>query len=141
LIRRFQSATERENEGRKKGYSGILEADILRSEAKMDALAHPDSNVSITYKRGVDGEIVAEDMYEAPSSKEEAYEIWRKQMEWRFLKGGDVDFEYSAVDDNEEYDDRTLEQREEEEHYFDAETPTFESEAKELQGETGVQDY
>jgi len=115
LVRRFQSATEREAEGRRKGYSGVLESDILRSEAKLDALKHADPNVAITYKRSLDGQIVAEDKDEAPQSKEEGLEMWRKQMEWRFLKGGDTDFDYSNVDDNEAYDDRAAEERDEEE--------------------------
>lgn len=115
LVRRFQSAAEREAEGRRKGYSGVLESDILRSEAKIDALQHADPNVAITYKRGPDGQIVAEDKDEGPTSKEEGLEMWRKQMEWRFLKGGDTDFDYSNVDNNEAYDDHTAEERDEEE--------------------------
>lgn len=35
LIRRFQSAADREKEGRKKGYSRVLEVDLLRGEAKL----------------------------------------------------------------------------------------------------------
>jgi len=115
LVRRFQSASERETEGRRKGYSGILEADILRSEAKIDALQHADPNVAMTYKRGHDGQIVAEDKDEVPQSKEEGLEMWRKQMEWRFLKGGDTDFDYPDVDNNEAYDDHAVEDRDEEE--------------------------
>ena len=37
LVRRFQSPVEREAEGRSKGYSGILEADLLRSERRSSA--------------------------------------------------------------------------------------------------------
>ncbi|KAI9757454.1 MAG: hypothetical protein M4579_003470 [Chaenotheca gracillima] len=36
-IRRFQSAAEREAEGKRKGYSGVLEADLFRGEAKLAA--------------------------------------------------------------------------------------------------------
>jgi len=115
LVRRFQSATEREAEGRRKGYSGVLEADILRSEAKMDALAHADPNIAIAYTRGSDGQIVAEEMGDSPQSQEEGMEMWRKQMEWRFLKGADADFDYASVDNNEAYDDHAAEEREEEE--------------------------
>ncbi|KXJ90571.1 coiled-coil domain-containing protein-domain-containing protein [Microdochium bolleyi] len=35
LIRRFQSPEDREKEGRKKGYSRVLEVDLLRGEAKL----------------------------------------------------------------------------------------------------------
>lgn len=38
LVRRFQSAAEREQEGRRRGYTGVLEADLYRSEAKLAAL-------------------------------------------------------------------------------------------------------
>ncbi|RPA83344.1 hypothetical protein BJ508DRAFT_71186 [Ascobolus immersus RN42] len=37
-IRRFQTAKEREEEGRKKGWSGVLYADLERAEAKMEAV-------------------------------------------------------------------------------------------------------
>ena len=106
LIRRFQTASEREAEGRKKGYSGILEADLYRSEAKLDALRHPDPNAIFTYKRGPDGEVLAEDRDEVPVNKEDGLARWKWEMEARFLRGGDEDFDYNAVDNNPEYDDR-----------------------------------
>ncbi|PGH09989.1 hypothetical protein GX51_00255 [Blastomyces parvus] len=144
LIRRFQSATEREEEGRAKGYSGVLEADLLRSEAKMEALAHPDPNATVTYTRGPNGEILAEDQDEIPETKEEGAERWRWEMELRFLRGADHEFDYNTVDQNEEYDDWN----EEQERYFDDEEPHFmldddnESHKKEeLKGETGIQDF
>ncbi|KAI7081350.1 hypothetical protein KC356_g9170 [Hortaea werneckii] len=40
LIRQFQTAEEREQEGRQRGYTGKLEADLIRSEAKLEALRH-----------------------------------------------------------------------------------------------------
>src|ERR1700760_3686559 len=52
LIRRFQTAAEREDEGRRKGFSGVLHADLIRSEAKLDALMNPSSNAMFSYKRG-----------------------------------------------------------------------------------------
>ncbi|KAI1502011.1 coiled-coil domain-containing protein-domain-containing protein [Biscogniauxia marginata] len=39
LIRRFQSPAEREAEGRAKGYSRVLEVDLLRGEARLSHLA------------------------------------------------------------------------------------------------------
>ncbi|EEH32982.1 hypothetical protein PAAG_04035 [Paracoccidioides lutzii Pb01] len=144
LIRRFQTATEREEEGRAKGYSGVLEADLMRSEAKMEALAHPDPNATITYVRGPNGEILAEDQDEIPENKEEGAERWRWEMELRFLRGADHEFDYSVVDQNEEYDDWN----EAQERYFDEEEPEFilekdeEGDRKEeLKGETGIQDF
>src|SRR6201994_2017952 len=56
LVRRFQTPAEREAEGRKKGYSGVLEADLYRSEAKVAALARPDSQATFSYRRGPNGE-------------------------------------------------------------------------------------
>ncbi|KEF61134.1 uncharacterized protein A1O9_02699 [Exophiala aquamarina CBS 119918] len=149
LVRRFQSAAEREAEGRKKGYSGILEADLYRSEAKLDALRHPDPNSIFTYKRGPNGEILAEDKDEVPTTKEEGLARWRWEMETRFLRGGDDDFDYEAVDKNTEYDDRLLEEQDAQDRYFDEEEPEFvqgddtaqKHQKKDLEGETGIQDF
>lgn len=144
LIRRFQTPAERETEGRIKGFSGILQADLLRSEAKMDALAHPDPNAMLSYRRGPNGEIVAEDKDDIPANKEEGEQRWRWEMEMRFLKGADYDFDYETVDNNDEYDDWN----EEQERYFDEEEPEwiFDKEEGNIQkekltGETGIQDF
>ncbi|TIA06516.1 hypothetical protein D6C83_08701, partial [Aureobasidium pullulans] len=64
MIRRFQSAAEREADGREKGYSGMLEADLMRSEAKIDALNHPDPNSPLIYRRDASGAITAEEQDE-----------------------------------------------------------------------------
>ncbi|KAL4872438.1 hypothetical protein BDV12DRAFT_143312 [Aspergillus spectabilis] len=144
LIRRFQTPAEREAEGRAKGFSGVLQADLLRSEAKMDALSHPDPHAMFSYARGPNGEILAEDRDEIPKSKEDGEKAWRWEMTMRFLRGEDDDFDYTGVDGNEEYDDLS----EEQERYFDDEEPEWlveESEGNDvtsrLQGETGVQDF
>ncbi|KIX10051.1 uncharacterized protein Z518_01132 [Rhinocladiella mackenziei CBS 650.93] len=149
LIRRFQSPAEREAEGRQKGYSGILEADLYRSEAKLDALRRPDPQSMFTYKRGPNGEILAEEQDEVPANKEEGFARWRWEMEVRFLRGGDDDFDYATVDNNPEYDDRAIEEQDAEDKYFDEQEPEFvegedgatRSESKELEGETGIQDF
>ncbi|KAK3597659.1 hypothetical protein CHS0354_040029 [Potamilus streckersoni] len=44
-------------------------------------------------------------------------------MQEKFLRGEDRNFDYSKVDDNEEYDDMCIVDREEEEKYFDDEEP------------------
>lgn len=149
LIRRFQTTAEREAEGRRKGYSGTLEADLLRSEAKLDALAHPDPDQTFSYRRGPNGEILAEEQDEVPTSKEEGYARWKWEMEMRFVRGGDGDFEYGKVDGSEDYDDRGVEEQEAEEKWFDEEEAMFvteeggltRSKSRELRGETGVQDF
>ncbi|EXJ72211.1 uncharacterized protein A1O5_04715 [Cladophialophora psammophila CBS 110553] len=149
LIRRFQTPAEREAEGRQKGYSGILEADLYRSEAKLEALHRPDPHAMFTYRRGPNGEILAEDRDEVPANKEEGLARWKWEMEVRFLRGGDDDFDYDSVDYNPEYDDRVLEERDAEDRYFDEQEPEFvkgeeglrRSPSRELEGETGIQDF
>lgn len=147
LVRRFQTPAEREAEGRTKGYSGVLEADLLRSEAKVAALENPGTHVLYTYKRGANGEILAEEKDEAPQSKEEGMQRWGKEMEFRFLRGEDQDVDYTSIDESEEYDDIKTEERERQEAWFDQEEPQWADEEdepapeKELYGETGVQDF
>ncbi|OTA62714.1 hypothetical protein K449DRAFT_394768 [Hypoxylon sp. EC38] len=51
LIRRFQSPEEREKEGREKGYSRVLEVDLLRGEAKLAQLT---SSLSANSANGQD---------------------------------------------------------------------------------------
>ncbi len=103
LIRRFQSAAEREAEGRKKGYSGVLEADLWRSEAKVAALAErrQDGGAEMKARRDGDGADVEGDAEregegdgddEIPGSKEEGEERWRALVEGRFLRGEDEGF-------------------------------------------------
>lgn len=142
LIRRFQTPAEREAEGREKGYSGVLEADLRRSEAKLEALANPDPNATFTYIRGPGGEIVPEEKEDVPVDKEDGFARWRYEMELRFMRGDDTDFEYEEVDNSEEYDDLAEEDRERQDVYFGEETPTFLLEAgQQPEGETGILDY
>ena len=115
----------------------------------MDALKHPDPNGIFTYSRGPGGEILAEDKDEVPANKEEGHARWKWEMEARFIRGGDDDFDYKTVDDNVEYDDHALERQEAEEKYFNEEEPEFvtgedgatRTKSQEPQGETGVQDF
>lgn len=63
-------------------------------------------------------------------------------MEMRFLRGDDHDFDYSTVDDNEEFDDRAQEERDREDAYFDDEEPSWQLEpGQKITGETGIQDF
>ncbi|KAL9128440.1 MAG: hypothetical protein Q9217_002873 [Psora testacea] len=153
LIRRFQSSSQREAEGRKKGYSGVLEADLWRSEAKMEALREPDHAAKMRYRRDEKGQIVAEEKDEVPSSKEDGAQRWKKEMELRFLRGDDGEFDYEKVDGNEAYDDHRTFERDEQERWFDEEEPqwtitdkgTVDSQngdnSPHLVGQTGVQDF
>ena len=108
----------------------------------MEALSNPDPNAMFSYTRGPNGEIMAEDRDEVPSSKEEGEKMWRWMMTMRFLRGFDNDFNYKTIDENEEYDDLN----EAQENYFDSQEPEFIVEEggdvqATLQGETGIQDF
>jgi hypothetical protein len=132
-VRRFQSTAEREAEGRAKGYSGILEADLYRSEAKLEALK------SQKYPSGPDGRLLPEDPDEIPADKEEGLSRWKHQMTMRFVNGEDNDFPYSEVDENEEWD--VIENREAEDRWFEDEEPQWVGKDDGPQGETGIQDF
>ena len=71
-------------------------------------------------------------------------------MTWRFLKGNDTEFDYSTVDESDDFDDWAEEQRHEEDKYFEQEEPSWmlddgdnekSPREKTLEGETGVQDF
>lgn len=161
-IRRFQSASEREADGKAKGYSGVLEADLYRSEAKLAAIKsqkppiteasssrtagtsnEPTSSVPfVSYARGENGEVLPEEEDEVPRSKEEGFERWKFEMTLRFLAGEDQDFDYKTVDESDEWD--VVERMEREEKWFDDEEPEWiadENEGVLHGGETGIQDY
>ena len=126
----------------------MLEADLYRGEAKVDALKHSDATM-FAYKRGPNGEVLQEEKDEVPANKDEGYSRWKWEMEARFVRGHDDDFEYKPVDESEVYDDHVLEEREAADQYFDDEQPTFvkgeegaiRTQSQELIGETGVQDF
>ncbi|KAF4633079.1 hypothetical protein G7Y89_g5038 [Cudoniella acicularis] len=141
-VRRFQTPAEREADGRSKGYSGVLEADLYRSEAKIAALQKgtmlppasgepiqlsPSSSAPylpfVSYARGKDGEVLLEEEDEIPSNREDGFERWKFAMTIRFLKGEDPDFDYRAVDESEEWD--VIERVEEEERWFEDEEPSW----------------
>lgn len=152
-IRRFQTAAEREADGKAKGYSGVLEADLYRSEAKLAAVRNaqpkiqdedamsPYSSLSqlpaetkpdvpfVSYLRGSGGEILPEEEDEVPQSKEEGLERWKFEMTLKFLRGEDQDFDYKDVDESEEFD--VIAEMEEEEKWFDDEEPEWVDESEE----------
>ncbi|KAL8991982.1 MAG: hypothetical protein Q9169_007476 [Polycauliona sp. 2 TL-2023] len=143
LIRRFQSAAEREADGKKKGYSGVLEADLWRSEAKIDALSQNGKDgQELSYGRNSNGEIIAEEKDEVPASKEDGEQRWKKQVEMRFLRGDDVDFDYSVVDENDQFD-APEEARDIQDQWFEEKEEAFSPGARTsgLEGQTGVQDF
>ncbi|KAI5796345.1 coiled-coil domain-containing protein-domain-containing protein, partial [Peziza echinospora] len=125
-IRKFQTPAEREAEGKAKGWSGILHADLERAEARMEALRK--SNLNPTNG-------VVDDEEDAVMSKEDGEERWKDAMTRRFLAGNDEDVDYNAIDDNEAYDDAKQMERDVQDAYFDAETPDGGT------TDTGVQDF
>lgn len=144
LIRRFQTAAEREAEGKRKGFSGQMATDLWRAEAKKDALAQPDPTSLFQYSRGPQNQIVEEDKDDIPMTKEEGRAWWVDEMTQRFLRGGDDDFEYKKVDGNVKYDHPDQE-RDLQEAWFESMESDFDSDGegkeKVLTGETGIQDY
>lgn len=87
-----------------------------------------------------------------PETKEEGRGRWDDFLRRRFVLGRDEDFDYSTVDENDEFD--VLERREQEEAWFDDEDPDWASDLvedqgggdgklgeKRLEGETGIQDF
>lgn len=116
-------------------------SDFCRNEAKQSSLAHPDPKAALSYPRGENGSILEEERNEAPATKEEGMERWKRLMSWRFLRGDDNDFDYATVDEEEGYDDHAEQQRDEEEQYYGAQSPSFEVEERRLAGQTGVQDF
>ncbi|KAI1163929.1 coiled-coil domain-containing protein-domain-containing protein [Nemania serpens] len=96
----------------------------------------------------------------APENAEEGRMRWDEFLRIRFVAGKDEDFNYRAIDENDDYD--ALERREQEDAWFDNEEPGWvgesdgdndddetvpEQEGKKmdverpLKGETGVQDF
>ena len=144
LIRRFQTAAERQAEGQRKGFSGHMATDLWRVEAKRDALTRPEPASLLTYTRGPHGEIREADKDDLAMSKEDARAWWRDEMTQRFLRGGDVDFDYVKVDTADRYDDPE-EERDLQDAYFDSMASDFDTDGegkeKVLTGQTGIQDY
>ena len=132
---------EREAEGRAKGYSGVLMSDICRTEAKQKALSQTDTQQSLASSRGEDGSILEEEREEVASSKEEGLERWHRLMCWRFLRGDDHDFDYSAVDCNEAYDDLAEQQQDLEDAYYEEQSQSFDVDDDSLRNQTGIQDF
>ncbi|KAJ5238883.1 hypothetical protein N7468_003502 [Penicillium chermesinum] len=148
LIRRFQTPEERKAKRPRTGgfasrFAGILEAELMRAEAKMEALAHPETTM-FSYTRGPNGEVLPEDSEDIPATKEIGLEEWKWEMGFRFVQGNDREFDYKTVDENDEYDDwnEELDQRLEdvEEEWIVGDLRGEEARAM-AKGETGIQDY
>ena len=139
LVKRFQTPAERDAEGKKKGYGRTLEASLLRSENRLSELGARPADASPFSARDTTG---TNDWDATPGDKAQGQELWRAFLEDRFVNGGDEEFDYGAVDGDEDLDE--LVRREEEEGWFESEEPAWagaEEEERELKGETGIQDF
>lgn len=150
LVKRFQTPAEREAERKTKGYGRTLEADLLRGESKLSDLAHTNGHTNGANGNGLsEGEIGPEGDWERPATnREDGLVFWKAYLEDRFVKGDDEDFDYDAVDTNEDLD--IMVRKDAEDAWFDdeepswiaeAETPDAEDKPPRVQGETGVQDF
>src|SRR5947207_1127947 len=74
--------------------------------------------------------------------REESRVYLEKLIREKFLAGGDDEFDYSTVDDDETWDDWETLEEDIRAKYFDDETPEdIDEEGKVLTGQTGVQDF
>lgn len=148
LVRRHFSAVERRNERREKGFSGSLEADMLRSEARLEELAKqptaPTNNRIGMTSQTLQAESNVKTA-ETRGDREEDLAEWHDVMTRRFLRGEDRDFDYSQTDKNEDLDDLQTEQREAQDQWFDDEEPECaipdKADRTVAGGDTGLQDF
>ncbi|GKU05104.1 coiled-coil protein [Fusarium langsethiae] len=138
LVKRFQTASEREAEGKAKGYGRTLEADLQRGESKLTQLKEGDGTENLT------GDL--EHPWEKPAAdKANGILLWHAFLEERFVHGLDEDFDYRPLDADEDLD--TMLRRDAQDAWFDDEEPSWIDEeepsiqAARRQGETGVQDF
>ena len=74
--------------------------------------------------------------------REKSREFLEKMVREKFLAGGDDEFDYSTVDEDETWDDWETLEEDIRAKYFDDETPEDnEGDGKVLTGETGIQDF
>ncbi|KAG6019704.1 hypothetical protein E4U40_006755 [Claviceps sp. LM458 group G5] len=149
LIKHHQTPQERQAGGLTRGYARSLEADLARGESRLSALAtqaageqptefdapSPSRWRSSGRSSGVDRDW--EEEGEQAPTKEQGRALWREFLTERFIHGGDEDFRYGIVDEDESLDGEA--RREEEEKWFEEEEEGWCVE--ERVGETGVQDY
>ncbi|KAJ4017980.1 hypothetical protein NW752_001890 [Fusarium irregulare] len=138
LVKRFQTASEREAEGKAKGYGRTLEADLQRGESKLRQLKEDD--------QGTSSNSDLEHPWEKPAAdKAHGMLLWHAFLQERFVHGLDDDFDYTPVDADEDLD--TMLRRDAQDAWFDDEEPSWVHEdepslqANTRQGETGVQDF
>ncbi|KAK1849423.1 coiled-coil domain-containing protein [Colletotrichum chrysophilum] len=150
LVRRFQTPAEREADGRAKNYSRVLEESLLRGEARLADLNKSSAIGGDAEKIDCAKSFTTESDLSKTQNKQDGLDRWTEFLTERFVHGHDDDFDYTQVDNNDEYDD--MERRDAEDAWFDAEDPSWASDAEDDQngrvshgtqkrGETGIQDF
>ena len=157
LVKRFQTTTERQDETKMKGFGRTLEADLARGEQRLSNLdsspdAHVDSDANLSLgTNGAEGghatvpnpKGIDDPWDSAASGKEHGSQLWREFLKERFIRGGDDEFSYDDVDDDEDLD--VVARREAQDEWFEDEEPSWaaesEADVRAGQGETGVQDF
>lgn len=118
----------------------MLESSLLRGEAR---LADLKSSTDDTTTSEPARDFTTEADFSKTKTKEEGLQRWHEFLTERFVRGHDEDFDYTVIDDNEDYD--VMERRDAEEAWFDEEDPEWASDADEgaqtTQGQTGIQDF
>ncbi|KAJ0123691.1 coiled-coil domain-containing protein [Diaporthe amygdali] len=188
LVRKFQTPAEREAEMRSRGWGKVLESSLMRGEDRLDRVAsslagdRPQRQLASSSSSSSRGALpttgdkaaaatnfaIDADLTDSkPATKEEGRAAWEEFLRERFVRGGDEEFDYAAVDGDESFDE--LEFRDREEEWFDGEEPEWASDGSDgsagedavvgdgsgdgelgrrkgprervLVGQTGVQDY
>jgi hypothetical protein len=152
LVKRFQTPAEREADGKAKGYGRTLEADLIRGETKLanvhQSAEQPNGHSSSSSLDPDSSKVVGDggvgtNAWDAEAeNKEHGMQLWHAYLEARFVEGMDEEFDYSQVDDNDQYD--TMAIRDAEDAWFDNEEPSWAdcaSQSPVRRGETGIQDF
>ena len=161
LVRRHQTAAEREAAGRQKGLADALTSSLLRGEAKTALAIQHGSQMSAGGEvvgdedmLGLDWSIEGEGEDEAggeegqqggegerADQRAKGLREWRRRLEERFVGGEDEDFDYAAVDGNEELDGGWGEMSPEDRWFAEEDEEGEKGEGQGLEGETGIQDF
>ncbi|KOS18838.1 hypothetical protein ESCO_000077 [Escovopsis weberi] len=161
LVKRFQTAAERQAEGKVKGYGRTLEADLVRGETR---LANAHAGAGAGQQQQQPGSMLAEGEAEAGEEagdagldatvhawegpvedREQGLQLWRAFVEERFVHGEDEDFDYAAVDADDDLD--VAARNEAEDAWFEQEDPAWAAEdlltgeKQAISGQTGIQDF
>jgi len=145
LILRHQTTTEK-LDAERASKSRTLTNVLLDAKDHMDKLEQRRDRTDAERKRDQEkednerlaGEMMPKDIL---VDRDKSRLLLEKMVREKFLAGGDEDFDYGSVDDNDEWDDWETLEEDLRAKYFDSETPEGEDAEKVLVGETGVQDF